>query len=85
MWQEGLLWFMIGFNYLCLAHSPSYKPTSTSERQSTALDGANQLGVGQDEIFAPDRAVGSHAAVQGNNASVLDLGPGIDISHEASL
>ena len=41
---------------------------SVTEVQSTAFDGANQLRVGEDEIFAPDRAVGSHTAVQGNDA-----------------
>mmetsp|Transcript_40961 Transcript_40961/g.88751 ORF Transcript_40961/g.88751 Transcript_40961/m.88751 type:complete len:216 (+) Transcript_40961:35-682(+) len=41
--------------------------------QSTAFDGANQLRVGEDEIFAPDRAVGSHTAVQGNDAFRHDV------------
>ena len=47
MWRR-MAWFGFGF---------------AAGRQSTALDGANQLGVRQDEVFAPDRAVGSNAAV----------------------
>lgn len=46
----------------------AFSPVAPAVAQRTALDGANEFRVLEDEVFTPDRAVGSHARIQGHDA-----------------